>query len=266
MPDADVTLPAKCFISHAYADAEARDDLIDRLPEGVTPFVFPPITVRPEEFVSDPLINAVLDCDGLIYLRGGASDRSFWVALERDYAARAGKQVFAFDTTRCELTRDLAGPLDLAAFASYHRRDAGRVQQIANLLNRNRHFDLWLDATDLAASSDWQKEISASLSERLARGGYAVVFWSRSASESRFVNDEIEQAVRDMAAFNDRVLFAVLEPCRLPESWQKYDEPSVQLYGDAVRSATQRLDDLIVRLYWLIYRKTRLAETEGRRL
>lgn len=266
MQDAAVTLPAKCFISHAYADAAARDALIDRLPGGVTPFVFPPITVRPEEFVSGPLIDAVLDCDGLIYLRGGASDRSFWVALERDYAVRAGKQVFAFDTTRCELTRDMGSPLDLAAFASYHRRDSDQVRRIADFLNRKRHFDMWLDATDLAAGSNWQQETSASLSERLARGGYAVVFWSRSASESKFVNDEIERAAKGMAAFNDRVLFAVLEPCPLPDFWLKFNEPSLQLYGDSGRSATQRLDDLVVRLYWLIYRKTKVADGEGRRL
>jgi hypothetical protein len=83
------TLPAKCFISHAYADDAARDAFFARLPSGLAPFVFPPITVKPDEFVSDPLINAVLDCDGLIYLRGGASDHSFWVARERDYALRA---------------------------------------------------------------------------------------------------------------------------------------------------------------------------------
>lgn len=97
------TLPAKCFISHAYADAAVRDALIERLPSGVTPFVFLPITVEPEAFVSDPLIDAVLDCDGMIYLRGGASDRSFWVALERDYALRVGKKVFAFDSATGEL-------------------------------------------------------------------------------------------------------------------------------------------------------------------
>ena len=138
----EVALPAKCFISHAYADAAARDTLIKRLPSGVTPFVFPPITVKPEEFVSDPLIDAVINCEGLIYLRGGASDRSFWVALERDYALRAGKKVFAFDMATGELTRDTGSPLDLAAFASYQHRDAGRVRQIVDFLNQKRHFDM----------------------------------------------------------------------------------------------------------------------------
>ena len=257
------TLPATCFISHAYADAVARDTLIERLPTGVTPFLFPPITVKPEEFVSDPLINAVLANDGLIYLRGGASDRSFWVALERDYALRAGKKVFAFDAATGELTRDMGGPLDLAAFASYHREDAAEVRRIADFLNQKRHFDMWLDVADLALGSNIQQSMSTSLSERLARGGYAVIFWSHAASRSKWVNDDVERAANGMASFNDRVLFGLLEPCPLPEFWLQFHEPSVQLYGDADRSTTQRLDDLVVRLYWMIYRKTKLASSEG---
>jgi hypothetical protein len=259
----EVALPAKCFISHAYADAAARDELIERLPSGVAPFVFPPIRVKPEEFVSDPLIDAVINCEGLIYLRGGASDRSFWVALERDYAIRAGKQVFAFDTATGKLTRDTGSPLDLAAFASYQHRDAARVRHIADFLNQKRHFDMWLDATGLAAGSDWKQEISASLSDRLARGGYAVVFWSRAASKSEYVTNEIQRAAKGMANLNDRVLFGLLEPCPLPDFWLRFNEPSVQLYRDNKRSATQRLDDLVVRLYWLIYRKTQVADSDG---
>lgn len=253
-------LPARCFVSHAYADAQACNALIERLQTDVAPIVFPPITVKPDEFVSDPLIDAVLGCDGLIYLRGGASDRSFWLALERDYAIRAGKQVFAFDPATGELTPDPRPALDLAAFAAYHHADASRVQRIADHLNQRRHFDLWLDATGLAVGSDVVEEISASLVNRLARGGYAVVFWSHAASRSRFVAAELERAASGMSGFNDRVLFGLLEPCELPAFWLGFNEPSVQLYGDAERSATQRLDDLVVRLYWLIYRKTKDVE------
>jgi hypothetical protein len=39
-----------------------------------------------------------------------------------------------------------------------------------------------------------------------------------------------------------------------------FNKPSVQLYGDAERSATPRLDDLVVRLCRLIYRKTKRVE------
>lgn len=253
-------LPTKCFMSCAYADAAARDQLIRRLPRNVEVVLFPPITVKPDQFVSDRLIGSLLDCDGLIYLRGGKSAQSFWVAFERDYALRAGKQVLAADPVTLDVVRDTGAPLDLAAFASYHRDDAPRVREIADYLIRERYFDFWLDVAGLKAGDDWQKEISESLADRLKRGGYAVVFWSRIASESLWVRREIEMATEGIANFNDRVLFALLEDCPIPEFWTRYQEPSVQLYGDTTRPAAHRLDDLVVRLYWLIYRNTKAAE------
>jgi hypothetical protein len=69
-----------------------------------------------------------------------------------------------------------------------------------------------------------------------------------------------DAATRDQLIRNDRVLFALLEDCPIPEFWTQYQDPSVQLYGDATRPAAHRLDDLVVRLYWLIYRKTKAAE------
>jgi len=253
-------LPAKCFLSHSYADVATRDRLILELPPHVEAVVFPPITVEPDQFVSNQLIGALLDCDGLIYLRGGRSAQSFWVAFERDYALRAGKQVFAADPVTFDLTRDVESPLDLAAFASYHRDDAPRVREIADYMTRERYFDLWLDTANIKAGSDFQTEISQSLADRLKRGGYAVIFWSRRASESAWVRREIEMAAQGVANFNDRVLFALLDDCAIPQFWTKYQDPSVQLYSDARRSAAHRLDDLVVRLYWLIYRKTKKAE------
>ena len=85
--------------------------------------------------------------------------------------------------------------------------------------------------------------------ERLKRG-YVVVFWSRSASESQFIQSELQRAATEIADFNDRVLFALLQDVPLPDFWLRFHEPAVQLYGNAERSTTQRLDDLMVRLYW----------------
>src|SRR4030095_17207327 len=98
-------LPPKCFISHAYADAIARDTLIRSLPGDVEAIVFPPFVVQTDQFVSNRLIESLLACDGLIYLTGGASDRSFWVAFEGDYALRAGKQVFSADVHTLNITK-----------------------------------------------------------------------------------------------------------------------------------------------------------------
>jgi TIR domain len=249
-------LPPKCFISHAYADAIARDRLIKSLSSDVEAIVFPPITVPPDQFVSNRLIESLLSCDGLIYLTGGASDRSFWVAFERDYALRAGKQVFSADVHTLNITNHTGNALDLAVFASYHRQDRARVREVADFLNRERYFDLWLDVQDLQAGGSWQEEISHALEDRLKRG-YVVAFWSRSASASQFIREELQRAATEISDFNDRVLFALLEDVPLPDLWLRFHEPAVQVYGNAERSTTQRLDDLMVRLYWLIYRKTR---------
>ena len=252
-----VTLPKKCFISHSYVDAAVRDRLIATLPAGAQPIIFPPITVEPNQFVSNTLIRAILECDGLIYLNGGYSERSFWVAFERDYALRLGKQVFSADAKTLEIVPHSGRPLDLVAFASYQRQDAAQVREIADFLNRERHFDLWLDIQNLQAGVDFAKEIEHSLEDRLNRGGYAVVFWSGNSSRSEYVNAEIEHAAKGISGFNDRVLFALLENVPLPPFWSRFQEPGVQLYGDAERSLTQRMDDLVVRLYWLMYRKTK---------
>lgn len=257
-------LPPKCFISHAYADAIARDTLIRSLPGDVEAIVFPPITVQPDQFVSNRLIESLLACDGLIYLTGGASDRSFWVAFERDYALRAGKQVFSADVHTLNITKHTGNALDLAVFASYHREDRSRVREVAEFLNRERYFDLWLDVQNLQVGANWQEEISHAFEDRLKRG-YVVAFWSQLASESQFIRPELERVAAETSDFNDRVLFGLLEDVPLPEFWLRFHEPAVQLYGNTERSTIQRLDDLMVRLYWLIYRKTRhrdLDQTE----
>jgi len=212
--------------------------------------------VQPDQFVSNRLIESLLSCDGLIYLTGGASDSSFWVAFERDYALRAGKQVFSADVQTLNITKHAGNALDLAVFASYHREDRPRVREVADFLNRERHFDLWLDVQNLQTGASWQEEISHALEDRLKRG-YVVAFWSRSASESQFIGEELQRAATGTSDFNDRVLFALLEDVPLPDFWLNFHEPAVPLYGNAEGSTTQRLDDLIVRLYWLIYRKTR---------
>jgi hypothetical protein len=106
----NLPLPAKCFIWHSYADTAARERLLCILADSVTPVVFPPIQARPHEFVSKPLIEAILDCDGLIYLRGGVSDRSSWVAFERDYALRSSNPVFRYDVSTSELSQDSDKP------------------------------------------------------------------------------------------------------------------------------------------------------------
>jgi len=254
----NTSLPTKCFISHSYSDADAREQLLRILPDSISPLVFPPIQAKPDEFVSKPLIEAILGCDGLIYFRGGASDKSFWVAFERDYALRSSKPVFCYDVGTSELLPDTEKPLDLAVFPSYHGRDRERVRQICQFLDKERNFDVWLDVEDIRPGTLFEEEIQTGLADRLSRGGYVTVFWSDDARRSAVLEKQLETAASGIERVNDRVLFALLEPCPLPDFWLRFQEPYVQLYGDSERSATHRIDDLMVRLYWLIYRKTKV--------
>jgi hypothetical protein len=258
------SLPTKCFISHAYADAAARERFIGSLPEKVSPLVFEPIRAKPHEFVSNPLIEAIRGCEGLIYLRGGASDQSFWVAFERDYALRSGKPVFCYDINTSELSLDTDRPLDLAIFAAYQHHDRTRVREICQFLGQERNFDVWLDVKELTSGGLWEKETEAGLANRLRRGGYVIAFWSEAARRSTFIEKELAAAAEDIDQLNDKVLFALLDRSPIPDFWRQFGEPHVQLYGDSDRPETHRTDDLIVRLYWLIYRKTRSAEATPR--
>jgi hypothetical protein len=248
-------LPKRCFISHAYDDRVSCEKLVRALPRGVKPIVYPPITVRPEQLVSTPLIRALSACDGLIYLTGGQSDRSFWVAFERDYALRLGKEVFSANPDTLELLMSTERPLDLAVFASYHHIERDRVRKICDFMKKERNFDIWFDQERLPMGDNVQEAMHSAIKSYVSRG-YVVVFWSRQSAQSEWVEYEYRTASEEISNFNDRVLFALLDESPIPDFWMEFNEPAVRIYGDEVRSETQRLDDLIVRLYWLIDKKS----------
>jgi hypothetical protein len=251
----DIQLPKKCFISHSYKDAESRERIISKLPPEVEPNVFPKITVPPDQFVSNELIQALTDCDALIYLTGGSSDYSFWVAFERDYALQTGIPVFAADIHTNKVVPHLGGPLALEVLLSFLHQDNSRINEATDFMFHQRNFKIFETDTNLLVEKDGQT-FRQSIEEVLNRGGYVVVFWSHAASQSKWVRLEIQEAAEGIQDFNDRVLFAMLDKVDVPDFWMKFEDPVVQLYGDKDRPATHRLDDLVVRLYWLIYRKT----------
>lgn len=176
------------LVSHSYRDKDACDRLLRALPPEVEPVVFPPITVPPDQLVSNELVQTILHCDGVIYLRTPNSDESFWVAFERDYALHAGKQVYAFNPEPNHLTRVRGPGPRLPVFASYAGEDTERVRRITDFLRDDRYVDLGSGDTELAPGSDLQEAISRGISDRVRAGGYVAVFWSRHAAESDWIN------------------------------------------------------------------------------
>jgi len=248
-----LALPKKYFISHSYKDAGACQRLFEQLQRDSEPFVFPPITVPPEQMISDRLLDAIHACDGLIYIQGGASAESFWVALERDYALRVGKPVFAFDPLTGVLSRDLSSAMELRVFVSHAPSQwelAGRIVETM----QQRFIDVWSAQFKLLPGTpDWESSIRRGIEEAIEAGGYVVALWSSSAVKSLFVAAEAHLGSRHP----NRVLFAILEGEQPPVPFYAANSDVVLVYGDDERSFVQRVDDLIVRLYWLIYRNTR---------
>jgi hypothetical protein len=53
-------------------------------------------------------MEAILGCDGLIALGGADSEESFWVTFEREFAKRNGILAYTWDSVRMTLSRDEA--------------------------------------------------------------------------------------------------------------------------------------------------------------
>lgn len=236
--------PGKYFISHAYKDAAVRDTFLKTFPSQITPYIFPPISASPLEFVSSTLIGAILACDGLIYLNEGFSSRSFWVAFERDYALRTGKPVFSYTPSTGTVTEHIDSPLDLAIFPSFSRPQTADVSPILEFMIRQRHFDPWLD-NQIRPGDMWQTTLVKGMDDVFERGGYVVSFVGS-------FNSEYMLAETKRGLEQHRVIVAGLgaEP---PEFIRQYQDLFVQLVENG-RVNNNRIDDLIVRLYWLMFR------------
>jgi hypothetical protein len=105
-----------------------------------------------------------------------------------------------------------------------------------------------LDTEQIKPGVAFARVIEEGIMTRIERGGYIVLFWSNSAADSIWVEKELKEASKK---YPGRVLIAMLEPIPLPLYLEKY--VPVHLYNNDIDALDMnRLDDLIVRLYWLI--------------
>jgi hypothetical protein len=258
----------RAFVSHAYRDTDSRTEFLERLPKGFEPHFFAPITARPDELVSNPLTKAILESDVLIYFEGGWSDLSFWVAFERDYACRVGKPIFRFNLASGQLSRVSFTAMHLPVFPVFRTTDYSDVAKLLGIMRSERNFELFVPHMDIADQDEWRVYSERELYKALTQGGYTVVFWSKRAAASKRVTRMIERAYRFQPAEDpedQKLLFALLDSTPLPEWYtQCLSMPSssgfrpvqpVELVGDNALSLLNHLDDLIVRLYWLMWRK-----------
>ena len=209
-------LAGRFFISHSYKDKRVVSLLRSRLPKGAKPVVFSPIRVTPDGMVSADLIKRILGCSGLIYLRGGNSEKSFWVAFERDYALRAGLSVFAFDSESGEITADRSRPLKIQVFPLYAFNDQQTVFELLQFMERERFFaDMFYDRANLDHQLYVHDVELKRITKLLDDGGYLLWFRSHSADASAHIQAVINLVSQDQS-YSDRVLVVALNARALP--------------------------------------------------
>jgi hypothetical protein len=240
----------RCFVSHSYKDNVATTALTKAMQGRAKLVVFPPITVAPESMVSTELLSTIRKCDSLVHILGGESAASGWVVLERDYAVRSGLDVYSFDPNTGSIQLDRSGSMNLPVFPSYLHEDHETVVEILKIM-AERYFDVsFTDDDSNGASSDiWSWRPERTLSSRLKKGGYLIAFLSKKAILSEWVKSEIKTAA-DL--YPGRILPVLLEPM---ESSVPSGELPIHLYlPGGAGIDRRRIDDIIVRLYWLIER------------
>lgn len=280
--------PARYFISHAYADKDARRLLVASLPSRrVKPYIFPEIVVTPEQRVSDDLVTEVTRSRGLIFLMGGASAESFWVAFERRMALRAGKRVVAFDPVTRTFSRPklkLVDPPCAFVWNGIGTGDTDVVHAAAKWLMDRRGLDLTAakgrERTNAGALD--LKDSMYSLNEKMRAGGVIVLFLSVEALEDDAFYELREGEVRSYLT-NEGVLKAAVlivwtrrpdaERLRkaLATNWWKPDLAPLKeaiaasLVEDERRKAVilteggrvdwRRVDDLMVRVDYMVFKR-----------
>lgn len=249
-------MEGRYFISHAYDDADVVDAMLPRLPTTVTPFVFPPIRVTPDQRVSDDIVRKILDCAGLIYVDTVRSLASFWVAFERDYAIRAQRTVFGYGPPHGAFSRDLTKPIDLRVFPSYSAHDRDKVHEVLNFMAGERHFDMPLlrERDDVYQQEQFSDRPTRQMTSYVSNGGYAIIFVSNRALASVYVAQETRYV---MTHWPNQVLPILLEPVDMERAPPGLAErPHVQLFRNENdhRIDWNRVDDLIVKIYYMVMR------------
>src|SRR5262249_52499075 len=139
------TPSGRCFVSHAYADDLMLVKLVEVVGDKAELVVFPPITVPPEQMVSNELLATIRSCDSLVHFVSGSSRSSPWVELETDYALRCGLPVYEFDPSNGSVVKDDSDPMDLRIFANYTARDKDVVKRLVDVMSKERYFDIFFD-------------------------------------------------------------------------------------------------------------------------
>lgn len=260
-----LALPTFPFISHAFADDKSLKMLINMLPKYVKPVVFEAINVPPTEVVSEKLINGLLGAEGVIWIDSDVSNSSFWTVFERDLAIRKEKHVFRFDPKIKSITPYKAKPRNLWIAHLYHKDDILDVNHIMRWLVDERSFEAFNDPKKFGERSFPPfieidpKEREFHLMSFRSFGAMYVIFISRSfVQDNNLLQHTVEQLKHHPLStiicwldlpdsFDKSVLVNELKLIPKTNSYTFQNRPSAAVFNK------HQIDDLMVRLYWLVY-------------
>jgi hypothetical protein len=244
----------KLFVSHAYEDAKLGivDSLVERLPMNARPYIFPPINVPPEARVSDDLVNAILDCDGLISIQSGNAKKSVWVAFERDFALRNKRLTYVFNPESRIIRRDRSRPIE-PNIVCWVWGDWGRAEQRLNEINahfRTRNIKQ-LSGGNSRVPPDAFEDIVNDVKHWCEQGAHLIIY---ACNGGPYDLHDLSMFAAKLGGFKQQTLLAVLEPLDDGDGsllhWSR-NGPSVALYDakNPSRLDWRRVDDLIVRSF-----------------
>jgi len=182
----------RCFISHWYKDPARDLCLRRRLPGGLEPFIFPPIEASPDVAVSDRLMDAIQACEALVYLDTKESLATFSVWFGRNYAARLGKPIYAFQPGRrwFAIKRDKHPPMDPVTSVMFNlevEEDLRSIQSIRQEIWERHRFDF--RGVDWRRLDNEPRQILDSIedmSTKIANGGIVLLFLSNASICARY--------------------------------------------------------------------------------
>lgn len=113
-------------------------------------------------------------------------------------------------------------------FISYSRKDSACVETVVRRLE-GQGYDVWLDKASIPLSDDWQKSIR----EGVKAAGATLLFWSKDASESPYVQQEYELALNRVTPHGMRIVQVWLDDTPLHEDLSRYNAIKMPNCGSA---------------------------------
>jgi hypothetical protein len=191
------------FVSHSHKDLAKVRLIRDALEnEGFKPLLFYLKCLEADSALLPNLLRREIEARTWFLLCDSLHSRSSdWVQQEREIVRHLEDKVYE------EVDLDSEGDLEsflqrvkekarrlsrrATVFISYSQKDGEIARRIADRLRREEYQVF--DVHSLHSGQDWAAEITSAIDEA-ARRGFVLVLLSKSAAESRFVQQEVQYA------------------------------------------------------------------------